>query len=249
MEQREKKFPELVYRKPRIVCFDIEATNLNANFGYVLCASFKEVGKKKVITHSIADSPTFAKDVTNDKWLLQQIVNELEKYDIVITWYGRPNRGFDIPFIQTRLLSHDLPLLKPINHIDGWAIARNKLKLNSNRLDTVSKFLGVTEKTPLSGPIWIRAMAGYPDAIAYVIKHCEADVLSLEDVYHKIKPLMTNYPNINLLTGNLCACPTCGAENLVKRGKTFAGVSFTQIYMCRDCKSYSKGKATRLPGI
>lgn len=233
--------------KPKIAFFDIETTNLNANFGYVIAVCWKFRGNKKIHTVKITDSPTFKKDPTNDKWVVQTAAEGLSKADMWVGWYST---RFDEPYLNSRLLYHDLGPMPPVPHVDGWKIARYKMKLNSNRLQTVTSFLGMEDKTPLSGPIWIRAMAGQKDAINYVVKHCQQDVVVLEQVFEKIKILSTSLPNINVVTGKTDSCPSCGTQgNLQKRGFRIAKVSKTQRYYCTSCGAWSHGRPQRVPFI
>ena len=226
----------------KILLLDIEATNLAANFGYILCISYKYFGEKKVMTIKISDSPSFNKDPTNDKWIVKEISKVINDSDMVVTWYGSK---FDIPFIQTRLLGHRLPPLPSIPHIDGWRIAKYKMKLNSNRLASVSEFLGLENKTPLTGTIWVKASAGNKKALNYIVNHCEQDVIVLEQAYDLIRSLCTTHPNVNLVKGKLASCPVCGSNKLQKRGFNIARTRKSQRYQCRSCGSWSSGKSVK----
>ena len=240
------KAREVEARKPRIVLFDIEAANLNANFGFMLCASWKYLGEKKVHTIDIRDSPTFKRDVTNDKYVAQELKKVIEGADAIVSWYGT---RYDYPFVQTRLLGHGLTPMPPVPHIDGWRIAKYKMKLNSNRLATVSEFLEIPEKTPLKPSMWIKAMAGDKKSIGYVIEHCEQDVRVLEEAYERIKPLTTTHPNINLVKDRPDSCPICGGNHLQCRGYIIARTSKRQRYQCRSCGGWSSGKPIRADNV
>ena len=213
--------------RPRIMFLDIEATNLAANFGYILCIAWKWDGENDVHYLSIDDSPDFDKDPTNDKALVTAFAKEAEKADIAVFHYGE---RFDWPFINTRLLYHNLPPLPNVKMIDTWRIAKYRLRLNSNRLASVSELLGVAEKTPLSGPIWIKAMAGNKKAIAYVVEHCVQDVRVLEQVYQRISPFRPDNPKLSQ-TG----CPTCGSYDFQQRGKSVTLAGKKQRRSCNNC--------------
>jgi hypothetical protein len=57
--------------------------------------------------------------------------------------------------------------------MDTYPIARNKLKLHSNRLDSIAQALNITKvkKTPLSSEHWMKGALGNPDALKYILKH------------------------------------------------------------------------------
>lgn len=223
--------------KAKIILWDIESTNLSGNFGYILCIGWKFLGEKKTNLISIADFPLFDKDPTNDKMVVKEAAKVLSEADMWVTHYGQ---RFDVPFVNARLLYHKLDPLPPIPHVDTWRIARYKMKLNSNRLATIAAFFGLEEKTPLSGPIWIKAMAGHISAIRYVERHCKQDVVVLEQVYEKIKSLTTTHPNVNLVEGKKDSCPICGEHKLQKRGFTFARTRKYQRYSCTACGGWSR---------
>lgn len=233
--------------KQPILLWDLECTNLNADFGYILCAGVKELGKKGVKTFSVADYPEYKKDPTNDKRLVKDVRDYLSKAGAWITWYGQ---RFDQPFLNSRLTYHRLTPMPPVPHIDGWRIAREKLKLHSNRLASVSSFLQIEEKTPLNGPIWIKASAGDPSALKYVIQHCKQDVLVLEQAFENIRQLATSGPNVALIRGGSGSeCPRCGEDSLQKRGFRVTVSQKYQRFQCQSCGAWSHGKPERIKNV
>lgn len=231
--------------KPRIILWDLETTNLSANYGYMLCASWKVYGDPKTHLIKISDSPTWKKDPTNDKYVAQKLRDVLITADGWVTHYGS---RFDEPYLNSRLLMHNLSPLPPMgkSHIDTWRIAKYKLKMNSNRLASVAAFLGLEEKTPLNGPIWIKAMAGHKPSLQYVYEHCIQDVKVLEQVYDKIRVLCNDHFNVNLVTQKTNGCPRCGSERLQSRGYSYAYSRKYPRYQCQSCGAWSRGLAIRL---
>ena len=232
--------------KPNIVLWDLETSNLNANFGFILCAGYKILGEKKVCVPSIADYSLYKKDPTNDRELVKDVGKFLTDADI---WVGHYACYFDIPFLNSRLLYHGLPPLPKVPLVDTWRIARNNLKLNSNRLQSITEFLEMEDKTAIKGPHWIKAMAGNKKSLTYVIEHCRQDVVVLEQVYNKIKVLHSGHPNINILNSKTNGCPVCGSEKLQKRGWNIAGVSRSQRYQCQSCGAWSRGRPERIKSL
>jgi len=232
--------------KTRVILWDLETTNLKGNFGYILAGAWKVLGEKKVHCISITDSKTFEKDPTNDKHLCKELLKSLEGADIWVAHFGK---WFDRPMMNTRLLGHGLPPLPPVPLVDTWKVAKDNLRLNSNRLATIASWAGVEEKTALSGPIWIKAMAGHKPSIKYVVSHCKQDVIVLEQVYEKIKCLSTTHPNVNILEDRPDSCPICGGGPLHKRGKTITRVSWKQRFQCRDCGGWSTGPPVRAKNV
>lgn len=232
----------------KICFFDIESSNLSANFGFMLSFGWKFQGEKTAKVISIADYPLYERDPTNDKELVKDAAEIISQADVVV---GHFACYFDIPFINTRLLYHKLKPMPEVPLVDTWRICRGKLKLNSNRLDTISKFLEVKyEKTPVTGNHWVKAMAGNKKSLKYIIQHNKYDVLVLEEVYNRIRILWPNHPNVNIVTGKKDACPVCGVEGkLHSRGQTISKVTTTARYQCQACGTWSKGSPKRVKGL
>jgi len=236
------KIPE-----PKVILWDIETTNLNANFGFVVCFGWKELGEEKAHVISITDFPSFGKDCTNDKEVVNRAAAVLSCADIWVTWYGQ---RFDEPFVNSRLLSHGLKRMPPIPHVDGWRIAREKLKLHSNRLASVCSFLGLEDKTPIKSQAWIRAMAGHRPSIKYVVDHCRQDVQVLEQAYLKIRPLSTTHPNLALITERPNSCPICGEwGKITAQGWKITRSNKARRYQCQKCGGWSLGPPVKVEGI
>ena len=226
--------------KPRILFYDIEATNLNADFGYILCIGYKWFGEKKAHVISINDFKQFEKKRTCDREILKAFSWIIKHADMVVYQYGC---RYDEPFINTRCLIHNLPPIPRVKFLDTWKVARERLKLHSNRLATMIEAFNIKEKkTPLNGPIWIDAGAGYPKAIEYVKKHCLQDVLSLELVYMKIRALSEKYhPSVPMMMGKSYGCVYCGSEKIVKFGYAYTNKQCIQRLRCKVCGGDFRG--------
>jgi uncharacterized protein YprB with RNaseH-like and TPR domain len=212
--------------KPNILVFDIETSNLVADFGSMLSFASKRMGAPqnttKVIsiqdTNGVCSGCQRVENPSNDKALLEAVYDTLAEADGWITWYGK---GFDEKFLQSRYLYHKLPILPPVYHIDGWATARSKLKIHSNRLKSVQDFFGIKDgKTALLPEMWQDARAGGIYGLSYVAKHNVKDVIVLEKAYLRLRPLISNHPNWNhWVKGSKMVCPICGGPMYFKPGE------------------------------
>jgi uncharacterized protein YprB with RNaseH-like and TPR domain/predicted RNA-binding Zn-ribbon protein involved in translation (DUF1610 family) len=212
----------------RVLFWDIEATNLDADFGFLLCIGYKFKGEKAHCIR-IDDSPTFAKDHTDDRWVLNEFRKVLEQADLIVHHYGD---RFDYPFIQSRCLFHGMKVMPRLPSIDTWRVARNGLKLSSNRLAAITNLLNVGEKTPLVGRIWVKAMSGDTKAISYIVKHCLQDVKVLEMVYDRIMPVR---PSGSGPVMSSVGCPSCGSHHIHRRGLVRTVKTLKQRWSCLDC--------------
>jgi uncharacterized protein YprB with RNaseH-like and TPR domain len=216
---------------------DIETTNLNADFGRILCASWMRYGEKKPHNVSCLDFPV-PSDPTNDRKVVKVLMAEIAKADAWVTWYGR---YFDLPFIETRALYYKMKPLPPVPHVDLWFTARKRFKFTNNRLANVQEFLGVSEKTPLTKSIWAKAGCGHVQSIKYIIKHCNADIICLAEVYDRMRAWVTGpaHPNVSVISGNPMTCPTCGSDKVRKAGLRATRTAFTQRWVCGSCGAWS----------
>lgn len=173
----------------RIVAWDLETTNLGANFGRILCCSFKPITEKqnaKPYTFR-GDDPEYANpdDIIDDGDLALAIRDELESYDIIV---GHNSKLFDSKFLNARLLKAGHAPRQPRFHVDTMWIVRTHFRMSS-KLDNVQKMLGLPEeKTPISWDDWARAQTYNKKAMDEVVKHCEQDVKVLEEAYWKLVP-------------------------------------------------------------
>lgn len=163
--------------------FDIEATSLNASFGFALTYCIKKFGGavlKRTVT---------PKDITQhryDRSLCEQFLDDLGDFSRVVTYYGS---RYDIPFMRTRCLSHDLdfPPFGSVFHTDLYYQVRSKLKLHSNRLEAACTAFGIEAKGhKLTPMLWRDAGTGCDKALAHVLAHNEEDVVSLEGLWRKL---------------------------------------------------------------
>lgn len=227
-----------------ILAFDIEASNLSADFGIVLCCGFKYVGKGKPTVVGVLDfmKPSDGGDLIKaEKRLLVAMSERLLEADVWLSHFGKDGR-FDLNFINSRLLYHNLPVL-PVKHpqIDTWKISRDHLKLRNNRLVTISEFLRTGDsKNAIKPEHWLRALGGHKASMAYIQEHCRLDVLVLEEVYLRLRSLDNQHPNKNLLSGKE-NCPTCGSAHLQSRGFRLTRTRKFPRYQCQECGSWSSG--------
>lgn len=223
-----------------ILSWDIEASGLNADFGIVLCVGFKIVGAGKPEVLDILDYRTRDGDLIKaERRLLKDVSARLLAADVWLTHYGT---WFDIPFINSRLLYHKLPILPPtFSHIDTWKVARNRLKLRNNRLVTISSFLGTEEeKNAIKPEQWIRALGGHQSSMDYIVEHCRRDVVVLEEAYNRLRPLIIDHPNRNLLT-DTGGCGTCGSHKIQWRGTKITRTRKYNRYQCQSCGAWGQG--------
>jgi len=168
----------------KIGYFDIEVSDLRADWGYTLSWCLKERGKKEIASSVITKEEIFNYDF--DKRVIRELVDALKGYDILVTFFGKP---FDIKYVRTRAVYwgyEDFPAYGDLFHWDVYFHVKKNFKLGSNRLANVTQFLGIDGKTPLEPGLWMVARVGDKKALQYVLKHNEEDVKILERLHNRI---------------------------------------------------------------
>ena len=182
--------PDDGYIGLRLGYFDIETSDLKADFGSILCASVAD-GFGKVKTFRRDEFPQVHQ--LDDKALTIALRDYLnEEFDIIVTWYGKI---FDVPFVNTRLtIEHGEAPISPRMHIDAFYLIPQGTMGRS--LDNVSRALRVQDdevhKTKFDKRIWALANAGDKESLEFIVDHCEKDVLLLRRVFEKLRPMVKN---------------------------------------------------------
>ena len=180
-----------------IATFDIETSNLNANFGIVLCAVIKPMhGKEKVYRLDKTEAWKSGRRY-DDSELVCEVIDELNTHDILIAHNGV---RFDKPFLNTRALCQNAPAGMPIldprcKMIDPVLLARKYLRMSWNSLDNLLDFMGLGQKTKVTGNVWMKALLGNgregKKNMDEVVAHCIIDVVELERLVGKIRKFVT----------------------------------------------------------
>ncbi|MBI2804670.1 MAG: ribonuclease H-like domain-containing protein [Planctomycetes bacterium] len=154
--------------------FDLETTNLSADFGVVLCG-VTQIGGEPYALHSQRElSPMWHSRSDRDFEVVQALLHELGRADF---WIAHNGANFDIPFLQTRAAKWGLafPPTRPL--LDPVILSRRKFRLSSNRLETLARVFNCPPKTPLHPGDWLAAtLARDEPAIKRIEKHCIRDV-------------------------------------------------------------------------
>lgn len=226
--------------EPKVLLWDIESTSLNADFGTILCIGWKWLGGKRVYVADIHEHGNAA-EPWDDSGLVEFFVNEVyDKADYTVAHYGQ---RFDLPMIVTKCVKYGIPVPAPKVLVDTWRISRDNLKLHNNRLDSIAKyFVTLDQKTGIMPDEWRRAMCGDRKALRYVVDHCRADILVLDEVFKRLRPLARNEPSRHLFEPLDSGCVSCGSSNLHRRGYHVARTYRYQRYQCQACGKWQRAR-------
>lgn len=199
--------------------------------GYVLCWSAKWLGEKDVYFDSVQRS--------KPKQMLAGIHELLEEADAVIHYNGS---RFDIPTLNKEFLLNGFTPPAPYKQIDLLRVVRKQFRFTSNKLDHVAKQLKCTPKVKHSGfQLWVQCMAGNKAAWKEMEEYNIQDVLTLEEVYEKLIPWISNHPSRSLVDDTPDACPSCGGKHFQKRGHTVTAAGKYERFQCQGCGKWLRG--------
>lgn len=162
---------------------DIETTGLEADYHHIISWVIKEKDGEYytgMITKQDLDDETF------DKRILEELIEVLDKFDIIYTYNGT---RFDNPFMRSRCMYWGIPFPEfgELQHKDLYYLARRLLRTHNKTLDTVTNFLGIKGKNHCMGIEWMCARVGHQWALDYVMKHNKIDCDILEKLHRKLE--------------------------------------------------------------
>lgn len=239
-------------RNPRIAFWDIETAptrgwvwrNYEDNLiatdkdWYILSFAVKFSDEKKIRTYALPDYAGYAQHKECDKALVKDLWTLFNEADILV---GHNGDKFDIRKSNARMIMHGLLPPATYKTIDTLKIARRYFAFGSNKLNDLGRMLGVGVKVAHTGSqLWFACMAGDPRAWKLMRKYNAQDVHLLEQVYYRLRPWMTNHPNVTLY-GAGYGCPTCASTNVQHRGTQVKIASIRQRLHCQDCGSWFTG--------
>lgn len=199
----------------------------------IICICYKWQHEDKV--HSLTwDSKQ------NDKKMLQKFIKVANKADELV---GHNGDRFDLKWVKTRCLKHNIPAFPKYATLDTLKAARGTFLFNSNRLDYIGQFLGVGQKTETGGfQLWKDVMTGDKKALAKMVEYCENDVVLLQDVWERMKNYVPHKTSIRGQEQDLpkYCCPECGNKNvyLNKTRSTAMGTIQRDMHCKTGCGKY-----------
>jgi uncharacterized protein YprB with RNaseH-like and TPR domain len=179
--------------------FDIETTELEAvGAGIMLCVAIRPLatGRTRVFridSHLFKDDDEYGKFEREEKALLEETFNELDKYDLLI---GHNINKFDIPFMRSRAYAQGIPWhSSPLTYDTMMAFRRTGFRTKMNGfgkpqagMAAVADFLGVDfVKTAVHPRAWWLSIWGNKrqrtEAMKEMVEHNEWDVITNSRIY------------------------------------------------------------------
>lgn len=250
-------------KAPKVLIFDIETSYLETKIKHWDCHTSDfishdkmEINEWSILTFAakwLDDDRVFysdnrnKKNKRNDKELVRKLSKLLDSADVVITKNGK---RFDEKMFNARCAKHGIKIPSPYRHLDLEQVVRKKFKLVSYSLHYLCEFFNTKHKKLKHSKypgmsLWEECLSGNNHAWEEMKKYNMHDVLSTEDVYHKIKgwDKTINFQVYN--EKGLLQC-NCGSTKLQKRGFNFSNTGKYQRYQCQNCGIWLSGKTNLL---
>jgi len=199
--------------------------------GSVISFAARWHGEKKVLFYS---------DHHNGHEAMIQAAHDLiSEADAVIHYNGT---SFDMPWLHTEFLLAGLAPPKPYKNIDLLLTARKKFRFVSNKLDYVTKMVGLEGKVHHEGhTLWVKCMAGDDKAWSMMRKYNRMDVIQTELLFDRLRPWINGLPNPALYADtDEQTCEHCGGHEFRKQGFAYTQLGAYQQWQCTGCKSWSR---------
>lgn len=171
----------------------------------------------------------------SDKKMLEAFIKICNEADEVV---GHNSDRFDIKWVRTRCLYHNLEAIDNITSIDTLKVARSKFKFNSNKLDYIGKYLNVGQKIETSYEMWKDIfLKNDRKALRQMVEYCKQDVNLLEAVYKKLRINITPKTHFGMIFGGAkMDCPECGSDDIIIHANRLnANGLRKKVMKCKTC--------------
>lgn len=201
-------------------------------------------GKKKYPTMYMDQRN--AKDLENEKVILEGIWKLLDEADIVV---GHNSKRFDVKKLNARFIAHGMKPPSPYRQIDTLTIAKKHFAMTSNKLEYLAEKLGcklkkMKTKKFIGFELWKECLAKNKEAFKEMELYNKRDVHVLEEVYNKLIP-WDNSINFAVYNNGDHVC-SCGSAHLIKKGITATNTGIFQRYKCKKCGKAFQDKINEL---
>lgn len=237
----------------RILTFDVETMPMeyrgfglwNQNIGinqiaandYMACFAAKFLGENRVHFHSVWDD--------GPRKMALALHRLIDEADAVVGWNSDK---FDLRWANRVFLEQDKSPPSPYVKVDLMKSVKRQILLPSNKLDFVSRWLGLGGKLRTGGfDLWADVMADDPKAHSKMRRYNIRDTRLTEQVFNRLqsKGWIKGLPNAAIMGGHVCS--HCGSEKLQARGFHLTKTRRYKRWQCRDCGGWSKTVASE-PG-
>ena len=179
----------------------------------------------------------------DDRVIIRSLVNLFDEADIVIAHNGD---RFDFPQVSARALVHGINPPSPYKTVDTCKVAKKNFAFPSNSLEYLATVLDCHAKDSHKKfpgfELWLECLRNNDEAWKEMREYNIQDVITLEEIYLKLRPWINNHPNVAVFEeeNEVCQCPKCGSENLQWRGYAYTQIGKFHRFQCQDCGGWGR---------
>lgn len=211
--------------------------------GKVLVASYSWFGSGKVESIYMTKVEIAS---GNDKRCIEKLYELYSQADAIVAHNAK---RFDHKMLQTRGIFHGLGKLPTVKVIDTLQIAKQHLRLPSNKLDSIAAYFGLGRKIDTGGiSLWAEVQQGSAEAMKQMKEYCEQDVVLLGEIFEKFLMLgVTGYNAALYFADEVARCKVCGSDDLedTLRSVYTATSEYSEI-KCNSCGAVHRTKINTL---
>lgn len=179
---------------------------------------------------------------SDDNLLLLKLHSLLNEADAVIAHNAIK---FDVKKLNARFITEGYPPPSPYKVIDTLQEAKKHFNFTSNKLQYLTDRLCTEKKMSHAKypgyTLWKECLSDNMEAWNEMKDYNIQDIISLEELYYKMRPWMSSHPIITLETEtDSHVCPKCGSNHVVKRGTSTTSAGIFQRYRCNSCGGWSR---------
>jgi hypothetical protein len=200
--------------------------------GRVLCVAAKWYGAKNVMFWSEHHDGRDA--------MIEGIHGALSEAEITI---GYNHKNFDLKWLRQEFMLTGRKPTPPTKDVDLLAVVRQTARFESNKLDNVSRRLGIGSKIAHEGfDLWKACMAGDDAAWTRMKRYCVGDVKLTETLYDELRPWIKGHPHMGVNSSDEdITCNRCGSDDLERNGTWLANQIRYVRYQCTGCGGWVRG--------
>lgn len=253
---------EVVIGTPKILILDLEtapilgyvwqlfdqnvALNQIHSDWYILSWSAKWLGSPE--TETMYEDQRNAANIEDDSEILKGLWKLVDEADIILTQNGKK---FDEKKMNARFILNGFKPTSSFRHIDTLQLAKARFGFTSNKLEYMTDKLCTKYKkldhSKFSGfKLWSECLKGNKEAWNEMEVYNRHDVLSLEELYLKLRPWDKITPNFNVFNESEETYCACGSAEFHKNGYAYSNTGKYQRYTCKKCGAETKGKENLL---
>lgn len=183
----------------------------------------------------------------NDIALIKVLNSLLDQADIVVAHYGKK---FDLPQISGRSVVHGLKPPSPYKIVDTKEVASKHFNFPSNSLEYLCDVFNVKHKKKSHKKfpgfeLWLECLRNNNEAWDEMKEYNIADIYALEDIYLRMRPWVSNHPNVSIFDveeQKASTCPKCNSPHIHWRGYAHTNLGRYARFQCQDCGGWGRGR-------